>query len=208
MTINEKLKDLAQRINEHKLRFIAALGLTGLVALTSLKDNVHFGAVRLHNPQGNHYAWGVWPTIEIEGKDNIKGNFYSIGLLVGANEAGNNSKITGDMTAYGLVGGINEAGNNSKITGDMKAYSLVVGVNGAGNNSTITGDMKVYCLIGGGNKAEPNSKITGDIVTFKLSIEPGAKFTGNCKMSESENNEGATFAKTKEPEKTSERLGK
>jgi len=53
-----------------------------------------------------------------------------------------------------------------------------------------------------------DSKITGDIVTFKLSIEPGAKFTGNCKMSESENNEGATFAKTKEPEKTSERPGK
>ncbi len=47
-----------------------------------------------------------------------------------------------------------------------------------------------------------DSKIIGDIITFKLSIEPGAKFTGNCKMSESENNEAATFSKTKEPEKS------
>jgi cytoskeletal protein CcmA (bactofilin family) len=48
----------------------------------------------------------------------------------------------------------------------------------------------------------------GDITTFKLSIEPGAKFTGNCKMSESEDNDGTTFTKSKEQEKAAEKSGK
>ena len=47
------------------------------------------------------------------------------------------------------------------------------------------------------------SKIYGDIVTAKLSIEPGAVFSGNCKMSDTESNAGAGIAKEKEPEKTS-----
>ena len=46
-----------------------------------------------------------------------------------------------------------------------------------------------------------SSKITGDIVTVKLSIEPGAKFSGNCKMSDNDYNGGAATTKDKEPEK-------
>jgi hypothetical protein len=51
------------------------------------------------------------------------------------------------------------------------------------------------------------SKIVGDIITFKLSIEPGAKITGNCKMSESEDNENASFTKSKEIGREGEKTG-
>jgi cytoskeletal protein CcmA (bactofilin family) len=47
-----------------------------------------------------------------------------------------------------------------------------------------------------------SSKIHGDIVTSKLSIEPGAVFSGNCKMSDTEVNAGAGIIKEKEPEKS------
>ena len=48
-----------------------------------------------------------------------------------------------------------------------------------------------------------SSKIHGDIATSKLSIEPGAVFSGNCKMSDNDNNVGAGIIKEKEPEKPS-----
>jgi cytoskeletal protein CcmA (bactofilin family) len=44
-----------------------------------------------------------------------------------------------------------------------------------------------------------SSKINGDIITSKLSIEPGALFTGNCKMSDTDIN-AAGIIKEKEPE--------
>ena len=46
---------------------IAGAGLAGLIALTSIKDNVHFGSVALNNPQENHYVWGILPETEIGG---------------------------------------------------------------------------------------------------------------------------------------------
>jgi cytoskeletal protein CcmA (bactofilin family) len=46
-----------------------------------------------------------------------------------------------------------------------------------------------------------SSKIHGDIVTLKLSIEPGAIFSGNCKMSDTDTNAGTGIIKEKEPEK-------
>jgi hypothetical protein len=152
MIIKEKLKNLAKKVSEHRVKFVVGLGLAGLVAVTSLKDNVHFGAVRLHNPQENHYAWGIWPTIGIEGKkdENVKGNFYSIGLFAGGNNVGENSTITGNMKAYGLIAGENNVGENSTITGNMKAYSLFAGKNFVGENSTITGKIDSKGLIAWG----------------------------------------------------------
>jgi cytoskeletal protein CcmA (bactofilin family) len=126
---------------------------------------------------------------------------------------------------------INLISNGTEITGDIKSNGDIR-IDGflAGNLTTKgkvvigpTGKVKgeVYCKnseVSGAVEGrisvsqlltlKTDSKISGDIITFKLSIEPGAKFTGNCKMSESENNEGASFTKTKEPEKTSEKSGK
>jgi cytoskeletal protein CcmA (bactofilin family) len=123
---------------------------------------------------------------------------------------------------------INLLSNGTEITGDIKSNGDIR-IDGflAGNLTTKgkvvigpTGKVKgeVYCKnseVSGAVEGricvsqlltlKTDSKINGDIVTFKLSIEPGAKFTGNCKMSESENNEGATFTKTKETEKSAEK---
>jgi cytoskeletal protein CcmA (bactofilin family) len=126
---------------------------------------------------------------------------------------------------------VNLISNGTEITGDIKSNGDIR-IDGflAGNLSTKgkvvigpTGKVKgeVYCKnseVSGAVEGKisvsqlltlkTDSKISGDIITFKLSIEPGAKFTGNCKMSESENNETSTFTRTKEAERASEKTGK
>jgi len=95
--------------------------------------------------------------------------------------------LTGNLTTKGKV----VIGPTGKVKGEV--YCKNSEVSGA-----VDGKICVSQLL----TLKTDSKISGDILTFKLSIEPGAKFTGNCKMSESENNDGTSFAKPKEPEKT------
>jgi cytoskeletal protein CcmA (bactofilin family) len=121
----------------------------------------------------------------------------------------NGTEITGDVKSNGdiridgfLVGNLTTKGKvvigpTGKVKGEV--YCKNSEVSGA-----VEGRISVSQLL----TLKTDSKISGDIITFKLSIEPGAKFSGNCKMSESENNEGETFAKTKEPEKSTEKSGK
>lgn len=94
--------------------------------------------------------------------------------------------LTGNLTTKGKV----VIGPTGKVKGEVYCKNSEV----SGN---IDGRISVSQLL----TLKADSRITGDIVTFKLSIEPGAKFTGNCKMSESENNEAAGPSKPKEPEK-------
>lgn len=70
-------------------------------------------------------------------------------------------------------------------------------------NSEISGIIEGKVTISNLLNLKSTCKIVGDIITSKLSIEPGAKFSGNCKMSESDNGETATIQKEKEPEKVS-----
>ena len=121
----------------------------------------------------------------------------------------NGTEITGDIKSNGdiridglLTGNLNTKGKvvigpTGKVKGEVYCKNSEV-------SGTVDGRICVSQLL----TLKTDSKISGDIITFKLSIEPGAKFTGNCKMSESENNESASFAKTKEPEKNSEKSGK
>lgn len=121
----------------------------------------------------------------------------------------NGTEITGDIKSNGdiridglLTGNLNTKGKvvigpTGKVKGEVYCKNSEV-------SGTVDGRICVSQLL----TLKTDSKISGDIITFKLSIEPGAKFTGNCKMSESENNESTSFAKTKEPEKTSEKSGK
>ena len=95
--------------------------------------------------------------------------------------------LTGNLTTKGKV----VIGPTGKVKGEVYCKNSEV-------SGTVEGRICVSQLL----TMKVDSRILGDIVTFKLSIEPGAKFTGNCKMSESENNEGASFTKTKEPEKS------
>ena len=113
-----------KKLKENPKKSIAAIGLAALVATTAIKDNVHFGSVTLHNPQENHYTWGLMPTTTIKG--DAKGNFYTIGLIVGANAVGDDSSITGNMSGYGLIFGGNEVGENFSITGDLSSKGIKI----------------------------------------------------------------------------------
>jgi cytoskeletal protein CcmA (bactofilin family) len=113
----------------------------------------------------------------------------------------NGTEITGDIRSTGdiridgtLAGNLNTKGK------------VVIGPTGRVNGEVICKNSEVSGLVEG--KIVVNqllilkvaSKILGDIVTSKLSIEPGAIFTGNCKMSDNDINGGAP--KGKEPEKS------
>lgn len=121
----------------------------------------------------------------------------------------NGTEITGDIVSNGDI----------RIDGSLKGVlntkgKVVIGPTGKINgevyckNSEVSGVVEGKISVGQLLNLKASSKITGDIITYKLSIEPGAKFSGNCKMSESENNDGAPFTKSKETEKTGERQGK
>ncbi len=121
----------------------------------------------------------------------------------------NGTEITGDIKSSGdiridgtLTGNLNTKG---KVvigpTGKVKGEVIC-------KNSEVSGMIEGKISVGQLLNLKNASKIVGDIYTFKLSIEPGAKFTGNCKMSESEDIEGSAFTKSKEPEKAGEKTGK
>lgn len=110
--------------------------------------------------------------------------------------------ITGDIKSGGdlridgtLHGNLNTKGKvvigpTGKVNGEVICKNSEV-------SGTVEGKITVHQLL----ILKVSSKIYGDIVTSKLSIEPGAIFSGNCKMSDNETNAGA--GKGKESEKTS-----
>ena len=118
----------------------------------------------------------------------------------------NGTEITGDIKSNGdiridgfLSGNLSTKGKvvigpTGKVKGEVYCKNSEV-------SGSVEGKISVSQLL----TLKAESKITGEILTVKLSIEPGAKFTGNCKMSESENNEPASFGK--ETEKAGERAG-
>ena len=121
----------------------------------------------------------------------------------------NGTEITGDVISNGDI----------RIDGTLKGIlntkgKVVIGPTGKINgevyckNSEVSGIVEGKISVGQLLNLKASSKITGDIITYKLSIEPGAKFSGNCKMSESENNDGTSFTKSKETEKAGEKQGK
>jgi cytoskeletal protein CcmA (bactofilin family) len=116
----------------------------------------------------------------------------------------NGTDITGDIKSNGdiridgtLTGNLNTkgkvvVGTTGKVKGEIVC-----------KNSEVAGIIEGKIIVGQLLNLKVTSKIYGDIVTAKLSIEPGAVFSGNCKMSDTESNAGAGIIKEKEPEKTS-----
>jgi cytoskeletal protein CcmA (bactofilin family) len=140
--------------------------------------------------------------METMGKINETDN-TTINLISNGTEITGDIKSSGDIRIDGsLTGNLNTKG---KVvigpTGKVKGEVIC-------KNSEVSGMIDGKISVGQLLNLKTSSKIVGDIYTFKLSIEPGAKFTGNCKMSEGEDNEGSAFTKAKEPEKTGEKSGK
>jgi cytoskeletal protein CcmA (bactofilin family) len=125
---------------------------------------------------------------------------YNETETVAINLVSNGTDITGDVKSNGdiridgsLTGNLNTKGKvvigqTGKVKGEVVC-----------KNSEVSGIVEGKIIVGQLLILKASSKILGDISTSKLSIEPGAIFSGNCKMSENDNNGGAP--KTKEPEK-------
>ena len=121
----------------------------------------------------------------------------------------NGTEITGDIKSNGDIR------IDGSLTGNLSTKGkVVIGPTGKVNgevyckNSEVSGAVEGKISVGQLLNLKASSKIVGEIITFKLSIEPGAKFSGNCKMSESGDNGGASITKGKEPEKAGEKYPK
>jgi cytoskeletal protein CcmA (bactofilin family) len=112
----------------------------------------------------------------------------------------NGTDISGDIKSNGDIR------IDGSLTGNLNTKGkVVIGVTGKVNgevickNSEVSGSVEGKIMVNQLLILKASSKILGDIATSKLSIEPGAKFTGNCKMSDYDDNGGA--ARQKEPER-------
>jgi cytoskeletal protein CcmA (bactofilin family) len=124
-------------------------------------------------------------------------NTPTINLISTGTDITGDIKSNGDIRIDGsLTGNLNTKG---KVvigpTGKVKGEVIC-------KNSEVAGIIEGKIIVGQLLNLKASSRITGDIVTVKLSIEPGALFSGNCKMSETENNGGTGIIREKEPEKT------
>jgi cytoskeletal protein CcmA (bactofilin family) len=114
----------------------------------------------------------------------------------------NGTDITGDFKTNGDVR------LDGSLTGNLNTKGkVVIGPTGKVNgevickNSEVSGIIEGKIMVAQLLSLKASSKIHGDIATSKLSIEPGAIFSGNCKMSDNDNDGGAT-PKEKVPEKS------
>jgi cytoskeletal protein CcmA (bactofilin family) len=114
----------------------------------------------------------------------------------------NGTDITGDIKSTGDIR------IDGSLTGSLNTKGkVVIGQSGKVNGEVICKNSEVSGIVEGKITVnqllvlKASSKILGDIATSKLSIEPGSIFTGNCKMSENDNNGGAGITKAREAEK-------
>ena len=120
----------------------------------------------------------------------------------------NGTDITGDIKSNGdiridgsLKGNLNTKGKvvigpTGKITGEVTC-----------KNSEVSGIVEGKIIVGQLLNLKASSRILGDIITAKLAIEPGARFTGNCNMSDTEDN-GGIISKEKIQESQGGKSGK
>jgi cytoskeletal protein CcmA (bactofilin family) len=117
------------------------------------------------------------------------------------NQIGVGTEITGDVTTG------SDIRFDGMLTGNLKTKGKVV----IGETGTVKGEISCKSSVVEGKvegkisvtellTLKATSALTGDIVTRRLAIEPGAKFSGNCSMSA----ETLTTYAGKEPEKSGE----
>lgn len=99
------------------------------------------------------------------------------------NHISGGTKFTGDIETNGdiridgeLIGTIKSSGKvvigeSGKVEGEINCQ-----------NSNISGSLKGKINVKELLSLQSSARINGDIETAKLSIEPGASFTGNCNM--------------------------
>lgn len=109
--------------------------------------------------------------VEHEISNNVT-NHIGVGTEIEGNILSNgdiriDGKLKGNLDSKGKL----VLGSSGLIEGEIKCKNAVI-------EGQINGKLNVSELL----SLKASSRITGDIVTNKLAIEPGAQFTGNCKM--------------------------
>ena len=102
------------------------------------------------------------PGAEIKGDIKVNGDFRIDGTLIGSIEC--NGKIV--------------VGPSGAIEGDIQCQ-----------NADFSGDVKATVKVSELLTLKHTAQFSGEIFTNKLAIEPGAKFSGTCKMDGSGNRE-------------------
>ncbi len=160
------MKSLTQTLGKISVgKALTGIVAAGLIGLTSLKENVHFGLiapVELQNPTGTHYIWGPISIAVIKGNgEPVEANIRNYGLLAGINHFEEGITLRGNSTAAGLFLGLNDYTKSQKIEGD----STVVGLAGAVNNytaaGTVSGNSSAIALVLGLNDYKSTSYQAG-----------------------------------------------
>jgi cytoskeletal protein CcmA (bactofilin family) len=117
------------------------------------------------------------------------------------NQIGVGTEITGDVTTNGDIR------FDGLLTGNLKTKGkVVIGETGAVKgeinckNSVVEGKVEGKISVGELLTLKATSTLTGDIITRRLAIEPGAKFSGNCSMT----SESTSANGTKETDRPAE----
>lgn len=97
-------------------------------------------------------------------------------ILLGTEIVGD-IKTNGDLRIDGVVKGTIEA-TGKLVVGEQGLVEGEITCANATISGTIKGTMQVDDLL----TMHKNSRVQGDILTGKLSVEPGAEFTGKCSM--------------------------
>ncbi|MGQ8337296.1 bactofilin family protein [Sunxiuqinia sp. A32] len=106
------------------------------------------------------------------------------------NLIGKGTKIKGDIISDGDIR------IDGELTGNLQcAGRTVVGVSGSINgevrckNGDVSGFVKGKMQVAELLSLKASSKVQGEVTTGKISIEPGALFSGSCQMGEQAKNE-------------------
>ncbi len=119
----------------------------------------------------------------------------AVNLISQGTEITGDVKSSGDIRIDGILNG-NMVTKGKVVIGPTGRVKGEVECKNSEVSGLIDGKITVTQLL----NLKASSKINGTIVTSKLSIEPGAVFTGNCAMKEGENG-GSTAVRPKEGEK-------
>jgi cytoskeletal protein CcmA (bactofilin family) len=101
----------------------------------------------------------------------------SVNIIGNGTEIKGNVHSNGDLRIDGYIKGIIEAtgkvvvGSTGRVEGEIHCQ-----------NADISGDVKAHIRVTELLSLKASAVVSGDILTSKLAIEPGAVFTGACKM--------------------------
>lgn len=101
----------------------------------------------------------------------------SVNIIGNGTEIKGDIKSTGDLRIDGFIKGSIKSsgkvvvGHTGKVEGDITCQ-----------NADISGEVKAHIKVSELLSLKSNAIVSGDIFANKLAIEPGAVFTGACKM--------------------------